>query len=108
MRRNPETLTSNTLKVGSLTFDTASNKARRDGIDINLRRKEAAILEFLMRNSGRVVTRSMILEHVWDSAVDPITNTVDVHINYLRKKMDKPFNKKLIKTIHSLGYKIEE
>lgn len=107
MRRIPNTLDSNTLSVGSLKLDIGTNVVRRNDRAISLRRKEFGLLEYLMRNRGRVLTRSMILEHVWDSDADPITNTVDVHINYLRDKIDKPFPTHLIKTVHGLGYKIE-
>ena len=74
---------------------------------MQLRRKELYLLEYLARNAGRVISREMILEHVWDSADEPITNTVDVHIKYLRDSIDRQFEKKLIKTIHGLGYKLE-
>lgn len=107
MRRTPNTLDSNTLSVGKLSLDIGANVVRRNNKNIPLRRKEFGLLEYLMRNKGRVLTRGMILEHVWDSDTDPITNTVDVHINYLRDKVDKPFPTQLIKTIHGLGYKIE-
>ncbi len=107
MRRAPSTLDSNTLSVGNLSLDIGTNMVKRNDKTIPLRRKEFGLLEYLMRNRGRVLTRSMILEHVWDSDTDPITNTVDVHINYLRDKIDKPFTDQLIKTVHGLGYKIE-
>lgn len=107
IRRNPDTLSSNKLFVGDLNLDASSNTARRRGRKISLRRKEFSLLEFLMRNSGRVVTRSMILEHVWETETDPVTNTIDVHIKSLRDKVDRPFKKSLIKTVHGLGYKLE-
>lgn len=107
MRRNPGTLSSNTLCVGNLSLDIVKNMVKRNDKTIPLRRKEFGLLEYLMRNRGRVLTRSMILEHVWESDTDPITNTVDVHINYLRGKIDRPFTDQLIKTVHGLGYKIE-
>lgn len=107
MRRAPSTLDSNVLSVGNLNLDIGTNTVKRNDKTIPLRRKEFGLLEYLMRNRGRVLTRSMILEHVWDSDTDPITNTVDVHINYLRDKIDRPFPTQLIKTVHGLGYKIE-
>lgn len=107
IRRNPDTLSLNKLFVGDLNLDVSSNTARRRGRKISLRRKEFSLLEFLMRNSGRVVTRSMILEHVWETETDPVTNTIDVHIKSLRDKVDRPFKKSLIKTVHGLGYKLE-
>jgi len=107
IRRNPDTLVSNKLSVGNLTLDVASKTVKRKGTKIPLRRKKFNLLEYLMRNQGIVVTRSMILEHVWDSETNPMTNTVDVHIKSLRDKVDRPFQKSLIKTVHGLGYKIE-
>lgn len=107
MRRIPSTFDSTKLSVGNLTLDVSTNKVEHKGKTVPLRRKEFGLLEYLMRNSGYTLTRTMILEHVWDSDTDPITNTVDVHINYLRGKIDSPFGTKLIKTVHGLGYKIE-
>jgi len=107
IRRNPDTLVSNKLSIGNLSLDVVANMVKRRGRKISLRRKEFSLLEYLMRNQGMVVTRSMILEHVWDSGTNPMTNTVDVHIKSLRDKIDKPFGTDLIKTAHGLGYKIE-
>lgn len=107
IRRNPDTLSSDILSIGNLTLDVASNTVKRSGKRISLRRKEFSLLEYLMRNQGIVVTRSMILEHVWNSETNPMTNTVDVHIKSLRDKVDRPFQESLIKTVHGLGYKIE-
>lgn len=107
MRRIPSTIDATQLCVGKLSLDLPANKVKHKGEVVPLRRKEFGLLEYLMRNVGHTLTRSMILEHVWDSGTDPITNTVDVHINYLRDKVDKPFGTKLIKTVHGLGYKIE-
>lgn len=106
MRRNPDTIPSNLLTIGDLNLDTAKNIVKHKQEIIFLRRKEFGLLEYLMRNQGQVLTRSMILEHVWESDTNPITNSVDVHINSLRKKIDKPFGTSLIKTVHCLGYKI--
>ncbi len=108
MRRNPNTLPSNLLTTGNLALNVDGNILKHKKTTIPLRRKEFGLLEYLMHNKGRVLTRSMILEHVWDSSTDPITNTVDVHINSLREKVDKPFGTSLIKTVHGLGYKIEK
>ena len=108
MRRNPDTIPSNLLTTGELTLNVASNIVKHKQTIIPLRRKEFGLLEYLIRNKGLVLTRSMILEHVWESDTDPITNTVDVHINSLREKVDKPFGTSLIKTVHGLGYKIEK
>jgi len=108
LRRSPDTLVPDRLSVGDLTLNVAANIVERKGKKISLRRKCFKLLEYLMRNKNRVVTRSMILEHVWESSIDPITNTVDVHVKSLRDKIDKPFGTDLIKTVHGLGYKIEE
>jgi two-component system OmpR family response regulator len=106
-RRNVNSLPTNTISVGDLTLDTTSKIVKYKDKKITLRRKEFRLLEFLMRNQGKVVTREMILEHVWDSNTDTITNTIDVHIKYLRDDVDKPFGTNMIKTIHGLGYKFE-
>jgi len=107
LRRGPDALATNKLSIGGLTLDVVANTVKRKGRKIPLRRKCFRLLEYLMRNKGRVVTRSMILEHVWESSIDPMTNTIDVHIKSLRDKIDKQFGTSLIKTVHGLGYKIE-
>ncbi len=96
------------LTVGDLLLDLTRRKATRGGEELKLKRKEFDLLEFLMRNSGRVVTRPMIFDSLWDSNDDNFTNVIDVHIKYLRDSVDKGFDKKLIKTVHGCGYKIEE
>jgi DNA-binding response OmpR family regulator len=96
-----------TLKVGDLILDMEKRVAKRGDNFIHLRRKEIALLEYLMRNPGRVLTRDMILNNVWGGDEEPLYNTVDVHIKYLRDRVDKKFPKKMIKTIYGLGYKIE-
>lgn len=98
----------NSLMVGSLSLDSITRTVLRDHKSIRLRRKEFDLLEYLMKNSNRVLTRGMILEHVWEQSTDELSNTVDVHIKYLRDKVDKPFQQKLIKTVHGVGYKIQE
>lgn len=108
LRRQPKDLLAPVLAVDDLTFDLAKRVVKREGSVIPLRRKELYLLEYLMRNNGQVLTREMILDHIWDSNNDSLTNIVDVHIKYLRDKIDKPFKKKLIKTVHGLGYKIEQ
>ena len=107
LRRHSAQSTSTILKVGDLQLDLKKKLVKRKGTEIRLRRKEFYLLEFLMRNTGIVVTRDMILDHAWDSSSDLFTNTIDVHINSLREKIDKPYDKKLIKTIHGTGYKME-
>lgn len=98
----------NVLSVGDLQMNLAAHTVTRAGKEIVLNRKEFALLEYLMRNSGMLLTRGMILDHVWDMNTDPFTNTVDVHIRFLRAKIDEPFETKLIKTVHGHGYKIED
>jgi len=107
LRRQTTENSSNLLTVDDLTLDLSRRVVTREGKIILLRRKELYLLEYLMRNYSRVVTRDMILDHIWDSTTDSLTNIVDVHIKYLRDKIDKPFKKKFIKTIHGLGYKME-
>jgi DNA-binding response OmpR family regulator len=107
VRRGQERPDQPILVVEDLVLDVTTKTVVRSGKTIALRRKEFLLLEYLMRYPGKVLTRSMILDHVWESESDPITNTIDVHINCLRDKVDKPFVKPLIKTVHGLGYKIE-
>ena len=96
------------LKVGGLELDLLSHKVTREGKDISLTAKEYALLEYLMRNNGAVVTRTMIAEHVWDMNFDTDTNVIDVYINYLRKKVDEGFRDDLIHTIRGRGYILKE
>ncbi len=107
LRRPRQLVTEEVLRIDSLELDPERRVVNREGQSVNLRRKEFDLLEYLMRNKGRVLTRSMILDHVWDNNVDPFTNAIDVHIKHLRDKIDRPFSKKLIQTVHGLGYKIE-
>lgn len=105
-RQQPVSRTS-LLKVGDLTMDTANRIVARAGQTIKLSRKDYDLLEYLMRHAGMVVTRTMILDHVWESNEDLWTNTVDVHIKYLRDRIDRPFNPRLLKTVYGVGYKLE-
>jgi two-component system copper resistance phosphate regulon response regulator CusR len=93
-----------TLHVGDLEMDTVRRTVRRAGQPIDLKPKEYALLEFLMRHSDRPVTRSLIIEHVWDIHFDSISNVVEVHINSLRGKIDRGFNVPLIHTVRGVGY----
>lgn len=95
------------LQIADLCLDLRNFKVTRAGREIDLRNKEFCLLEYLMRNAGAVISRAMILEHVWDMHTDPFTNTVDVHVRFLRKKIDGSHRKKLIRTIPKRGYKIE-
>jgi DNA-binding response OmpR family regulator len=92
------------MSVADLEMDTGARKVRRAGQVIDLKLKEYALLEFLLRNAHRPVTRTMIVEHVWDIHFDSVSNVVDVHINALRNKVDKGFSPPLIHTIRGVGY----
>jgi heavy metal response regulator len=92
------------LQVDDLVLDTVTHKAKRAGEEIPLTTKEYTLLEYLMRNAGSVITRTMISEHVWDINFDTFTNVIDVYINYLRNKIDKGRKKKLIQTLRGRGY----
>ncbi len=92
------------LQVADLTLDPARRTAHRGGETIELTTKEFSLLEYFMRNRGRVLTRTMIAEHVWDYDFDSMTNVIDVYVNYLRKKIDRGRKRKLIHTIRGSGY----
>ena len=93
-----------TLKVADLTLSLVTHKVMRRGKEIELTAKEYSLLEYFMRNPDKVLTRTMISEHVWDYHFDSMTNVIDVYVNYLRKKIDKEFEPKLIHTIRGVGY----
>jgi two-component system OmpR family response regulator len=95
------------LVVGDITLDKSKHTVERSGTRVELRRKEFALLECLMSHAGTVVTRAILTSYAWDEEEDTWTNTVDVHIKYLRDKIDRPFGQRLIKTVHGLGYKLE-
>jgi len=105
--RRGKALTAVTLVVGDLVMDTLTHKVSRAGKPITLGRKEYVLLEYLMRNAGVPLKRATLLEHVWDMNADPFTNTVDVHISFLRAKIDSGRRKKMIRTVYGFGYKIE-
>jgi two-component system copper resistance phosphate regulon response regulator CusR len=96
----------NTLRVGDLDLDRHSQQVRRAGKRIELTVKEYALLEYLMANARRVVSRAMIIEHVWDQSFDGVTNIVDVYVRRLRNKVDDPHERKLIRTAREAGYAI--
>jgi len=96
------------LRLADLEMDTASRQVRRGGQPIDLKLKEYALLEFLLRNVHRPVTRTMIVEHVWDIHFDSVSNVVDVHINSLRNKIDKGFQRPLIHTVRGVGYMLTD
>ena len=91
-------------RVADLELDRLSHRVTRSGQEILLQPREFRLLEFLMKNAGQVVTRTMLLEHVWDYHFDPQTNVIDVHVSRLRAKIDKGFDKPLIHTIRGAGY----
>jgi two-component system OmpR family response regulator len=98
----PETV----YKVGDLELDRLSHRVVRGAEEILLQPREFRLLEYLMKNAGQVVTRTMLLEHVWDYHFDPQTNVIDVHVSRLRSKIDKGFDKPLIHTIRGAGYTV--
>ncbi len=97
-----------TLKAADLELDFVNRKVTRAGKNITLTGKEYALLEYLMRNNGRIVTETMIIEHVWDMDFDSLTNVANVYIHHLRQKIDRNFDKKLIHTIRGVGYIMKE
>jgi len=96
-----------TLQVDDLSMDVARRKVFRAGREIDLQHREFALLEYLMRNAGRVVSKAMIMEHVWDYNFDPETNVVESRICRLRDKIDRPFSRQLIHTVRGVGYLLE-
>lgn len=109
MRRNRnEAQPLTKLSVGDLEIDLLSRAVRRGGQKIDLQPREFRLLEFLMRHTGQVVTRTMLLEGVWDYHFDPQTNVIDVHISRLRQKIDKPFEHALVHTVRNAGYMLQE
>jgi DNA-binding response OmpR family regulator len=106
LRRPKKTLLPE-LKAGELTMDTANKKVYRSGDEIKLSLKEFSLLEYLMRNPNRVLSREQIIEHVWDFAFDSFSNVVDAQIKNLRKKIDNGYHKKILETIRGLGYRLK-
>lgn len=108
LRRSTRQYGSDVTVLKDLKLDSNRRRVERAGRLIPLRRKEFDILEYLIHNRGRVVTRSMILNHVWDDSKEHWHNTVDVHIKYLRDKIDRPFPTPLIKTAYGIGYIVDD
>jgi DNA-binding response OmpR family regulator len=96
------------LRVGDLEMDRLSQQVKRDGKRIELTPKEYALLEYLAANPGRVFSRTMIIEHVWDQSFEGLNNIVDVYVRHLRSKIDDPFPTKLIRTVRGVGYGLGE
>jgi two-component system OmpR family response regulator len=94
--------------VADLRLDPSTRTVERAGRRIEVSAKQFALLEYLMRHAGEVVSRTMILERVWDFEFDPMTNVVDVHINRLRNKIDREFERQLIHTLRGVGYVLRE
>lgn len=97
-----------TLNVENLKLDRVEHKVERAGKRIDLTSKEFSLLEYLMRNAGRRVTRAMIIEHVWNLSFDTSTNVVDVYVNYLRRKVDDGHGNRLIHTVRGVGYEMSD
>jgi two-component system copper resistance phosphate regulon response regulator CusR len=99
---------SNKLRVADLELDRLSQQVKRAGQRVELTGKEYALLEYLMLNAGRVLSRTMIIEHVWDQSFDGATNIVDVYVRHLRNKVDQNYERKLIRTVRGVGYAISD
>jgi two-component system OmpR family response regulator len=104
IRRSTGAAEPTTLSTGDLTLDLLTREVRRDGQPIELRPREYALLEYLLRHAGKVLTKTMILSHVWGYNFDPNTNVVDVLVSRLREKIDRSFDQKLIHTVRGVGY----
>lgn len=108
LRRGSRTTELSTaLKVGDLTLDLVRHEVQRAGRVIELTPKEFALLEYLMQNAGRALSRTQIIDHVWRYDLETLSNVVDMYIHYLRDKVDRGFGRQLIKTVRGVGYKVE-
>lgn len=105
--RRPRNFVADILKIGDLEVNTQNFEVKRGNKRIDLTRREFAILEYLVRNKGKVLSKDQIISHIWDYDADILPNTVEVFIKNLRRKIDRPFHRSLIKTIRGFGYKIE-
>jgi two-component system, OmpR family, response regulator len=106
-RRGPARREETVLEAGELRMNLVSRSVTRGGVAVDLQPREFQLLEYLMRNKGRLVTRTMLLERVWDFHFDPQTNVVETHISRLRAKVDKPFGNEIIRTVRGSGYILE-
>lgn len=104
--RRPHDSISNVLTVDDLSLDVVSYEVKRADTSLHLSQTEFALLEYLMRNQGRILSKTNIISHVWDFDADVLPNTVEAYIAYLRSKVDKPFDRPLIQTVRGFGYKI--
>lgn len=105
--RRPNQLVPPTMRIDNLVLDTMSQRIIRGSERIYLTRKEYALAEYLMRNRGLIISRGMLLDHVWNDGVDPSSNTIETHIRNLRRKIETPHGKKLIHTVPGRGYKMD-
>ncbi len=96
------------LQLGDLTLDPATRRVTRNGTPIELTAREFALLEYLMRHPGEVLSRTRLIEHVWDFAFEGDSNVVDVYVRYLREKVDRPFRRDSIETVRGAGYRLRE
>jgi DNA-binding response OmpR family regulator len=108
IRRQSQPVLTNVMMVNDLELDVSKRQVRRSGVLIPLRRKEFDILEYLVSNRGRAMSRDMIINHAWVDGTAGWNNTVDVHIKHLRDKVDRPFSSALIKTAYGIGYMIDD
>ena len=106
-RRRETGAVATTLRVGDLEMDLIGRNVRRDGKLIDLQPREFQLLEFMMRHAGQSVTRTMLLEKVWNYHFDPQTNVIDVHISRLRSKLDKGFDRAMLTTVRGAGYRLD-
>jgi two-component system copper resistance phosphate regulon response regulator CusR len=106
--RRPPVTRNQELRVADLELDRLTRQVRRGGKRIDLTSKEYALLEYLTVNAGRVLSRTMIMEHVWDESFENLTNIVDVYVKHLRTKIDDPYPIKLIRTVRGVGYVVED
>ena len=97
-----------TLRVGDIELDTESHVVKKNGAEVELTQKEFALLEYLLRNKGRVCRRTRIIENVWDIHFDHDTSVIDVYINFLRKKLDDPGMPSFVQTVRGIGYRVNE
>lgn len=105
--RRPEVIVEQTLSLGDISLDVLKHRVVRGGKNILLTRKELMLLEYFMKNAGMVLSRAMIMEHVWDMNADPFSNTIESHVLSLRKKLDIPNTQKCILTIPGRGYRFD-
>ncbi len=106
-RRRETGAVSTTLKVGDLEMNLLTREVHRSGKEVDLQPREFQLLEFLMRHAGQSVTRTMLLEKVWEYHFDPQTNVIDVHISRLRSKIDKGFDRAMLQTVRGAGYRLD-